>query len=449
MVTFDDIMVTKIEILFKINNIVSTMSCPICTENYNKTIHKEITCVSYECNFTCCKGCVKRYIMSKTENPHCMSCKVAWNREFMHNNFGNVFITKEYKHFRENIIYERELSLMPETQAFMEQESAKEAIKLNLSTQITELQHKLNELKNMLFRINNGQEIQTIQKSKFVRKCPNNTCNGFLSEDFHCSLCNTSACGKCREIVDKNDENVHMCDENILKTINLLEKDSKDCPSCGTTIFKIDGCNQIFCTSCHKAFDWKTLKIENGPIHNPHYFEWLRQNNESGIIPRTPGDVQCGRELSEPFIINFVRKLKAANVSALNARYFVNHMQNVQHIKYVEIPTYTYNRIDDNRDLRIKFLKNEITKDEFKKLLQRREKSIEKKTEFCNILDMYVNCFTDIIYKVREEIDNPTNSEINQNQIDVYKKELENLKLYANNNLKRICEIYNCKEIAI
>ena len=99
MVTFDDIMVTKIEILFKINNVVSialvissTMSCPICTENYNKTIHKEITCVSYECNFTCCKGCVKRYIMSKTENPHCMSCKVAWNREFMHNNFGNVFI---------------------------------------------------------------------------------------------------------------------------------------------------------------------------------------------------------------------------------------------------------------------------------------------------------------------------------------------------------------------
>ena len=42
-------------------------------------------------------------------------------------------------------------------------------------------------------------------------------------------------------------------------------------------ISKIDGCNQMWCTQCHVAFDWKTGAIQNS-VHNPHYFEWLRKN---------------------------------------------------------------------------------------------------------------------------------------------------------------------------
>ena len=48
-------------------------------------------------------------------------------------------------------------------------------------------------------------------------------------------------------------------------------KDSKPCPNCYIPIFKLSGCNQMFCTNCHVVFDWISLKIDKGPVHNQHF----------------------------------------------------------------------------------------------------------------------------------------------------------------------------------
>ena len=75
----------------------------------------------------------------------------------------------------------------------------------------------------------------------------------------------------------------------------MLAKDSKPCPKCQSLIFKINGCDQMWCTQCHTAFSWKTGKLEKN-IHNPHFYEWQRKNG-GGAAPRNPGDFECGREL--------------------------------------------------------------------------------------------------------------------------------------------------------
>jgi hypothetical protein len=425
------------------------MSCKICIEVFNKTSNKVIKCY---CGFECCKSCAQTYILSKNEKAHCMNCKVEWNHEFMYKNFDRLFIKNEYRHFRENILYEKELSLMPETQAFIKQEIEKTHKINDIYSQMKILRNEMITLQTTLNNIRNNE--YNTQKSKFIKKCPNNTCNGFLSTDFICSLCNTEVCETCREIKHKNtlipgvtDPNRgrdHVCDENILKTVHLLKNDCKECPSCSVTIFKIDGCDQMFCTSCHTAFDWKTSKIQTGNIHNPHYFEWLKQNNgDSGTPDPRQDTYPYTRELNDQFIINLIRKLRNTCTSVYEISFFVDEIQKAMHIKNVELQNFTINIVNNNRDLRVQFLKNEITKDEFKKSIRKREKKDEKNKEVYNVLNMYITCVTDIIYNIKENI-KKSNFDMN-----MFKYEIKCLKEYTNNHLKKISTVYNCKVFVI
>ena len=35
----------------------------------------------------------------------------------------------------------------------------------------------------------------------------------------------------------------------------------------------------MWCTKCNNAFSWSRGTIERGAIHNPHYFDWLFDDN--------------------------------------------------------------------------------------------------------------------------------------------------------------------------
>ena len=42
------------------------------------------------------------------------------------------------------------------------------------------------------------------------------------------------------------------------------------------------------------AFHWNTGVIDNGPVHNPHFYEYQKNADENGVAPRNPGDIVCG-----------------------------------------------------------------------------------------------------------------------------------------------------------
>jgi hypothetical protein len=46
----------------------------------------------------------------------------------------------------------------------------------------------------------------------------------------------------------------------------------------------VKNCDQMWCIECKTAFSWSKGTVEVGNIHNPHYFQWMRQN---GGMPRT------------------------------------------------------------------------------------------------------------------------------------------------------------------
>ena len=401
-------------------------TCNICVENYNKSFRTKVTC---KCGFEACRNCIKTYLVDvdQMNDAHCMSCKVQWDRQFLVDSFEKTFMIKTWKNHREKILYERELSMMPETQIYVEK--------------IIEIEKKENEkksikeeLQNLLIRLDNcDKEINKLKttsvdlssRREFIRHCPNGDCRGFLNITLKCNICEMWACGDCREVKGSTRNSEHVCKEEIIASVKQLEKDTKPCPKCASSIFKIDGCNQIWCYNCHTAFDWKTLKIETGTIHSPEYFDYLRRSGKE--IPRTEGDIPCGRELSNYFIS------RNSNIFTKKDMYII---RSVIHIREVDLRRFNPGNIEDrNRDIRIKYMMKEIDKDKLKILLQKREKEIQKKIEVSNLLKMYIQSITDIFYRFKEDYKNKNE----------YYNEIKNLVNYTNKYFEQISKSYNCK----
>jgi hypothetical protein len=255
--------------------------CNVCIESF-----PEKFLVKCGCDYECCIECAKAFLLDSISDPACMSCKAKWTRDFLTENFKKSFVNKEYKLYREQVLFDREVSKFQATQP-----EAEKFIK------IQKLTKELKELQT---------NAEPIERKKFVRKCPSEDCHGFLSSSLKCELCYCWACKHCRESKGIDNNKDHVCDPEIIKNVQFMEKDAKPCPKCSSMISKVSGCDQMFCVECHTSFSWKTLKIVTGNIHNPHYFELQRQ---TGHVPRNPLDILCGRIIDRDFIHSLKNKL--------------------------------------------------------------------------------------------------------------------------------------------
>lgn len=439
------------------------MICEICCENYNKTRHFKVCCPY--CEFEACRSCCETYLLNETI-PKCMKreCDKEWSRNFLRKNFTNKFLTSEYKKHMENLLFDKEKSLFPATQPLVEQKIMKEKLKKELK-EINELINALIiKKKELEYKINIGDfDTKEINKStsRFVRQCPADNCRGYLSSQWKCGICEKWTCPDCHEVKGSSRDCEHTCNPNNVETAKMLANDSKPCPKCQSLIFKIDGCDQMWCTQCHTAFSWKTGKLESN-IHNPHYYEWQRKNS-SGAAPRNPGDFECGRDLTHNTVNQIeilsrqhddLHKSKSKTVVSwitgrkeMQIKYEYNNniiclsnmITNMIHNNFIELPTFNVDFVIKNQDLRIKYLENVITEEEFKVKIQKNDKKHKKNIEVGQILQLANISFTDIIYRI---IDNLKTSSNGNHEINNYLKEIEELINYCNNILKDIAFTY-------
>ena len=242
-------------------------------------------------------------------------------------------------------------------------------------------------------------------KKEFIRKCPQNECNGFLSSRWHCGLCDTNVCNKCHMIKDT----YHMCDENDVASVALLNKDSTHCPNreCNVLIHIYEGCDQAWCVKCHTAFNWKTGKIEHGRIHNPEYFQYMRQN---GGMPREEDRCDWGELINYRPLYNALEKSKGRyiaehgeyewkvlNRNLLECFRMMNHVYYYERTKYID----TDNKELKKQSLRIKFLLGHIDEPEWLKRLITLEKISKRKSDYHDLCEMFAQCSSDIF---REQI---------------------------------------------
>ena len=277
--------------------------CPVCCEPFNNSTRRAITC--FACPSIACLQCLRRFILGLPGEAQCMGCKTKWDRGFMLGHFTLKFVKGEYKEHLEVYFLDREKALLPETQARITRE-----IKVGeLREERKKILEQLNKMDEKIREMATGQPTD-VEKKQFTRACPSSDCRGFLSTAWVCGLCSTHVCSKCHEIKDSKTVakggKPHTCLKENVETAALLAKDTKPCPKCASLIYKIDGCDQMWCVQCKTGFSWKSGRIEM-VVHNPHYYEWLRQQEGRGGTRRNPRDIPCGGLISLEQI-NFLLK---------------------------------------------------------------------------------------------------------------------------------------------
>jgi len=375
-------------------------------------------------------------------------CNKEWTRQFINSKFTNVFVTKKLKKRREEILFDIERSLLPVTQPLVERIIKTEYV----TNQMKEIRDKISalnlekyNLQTQLYRLNTT--TGPTERAEFVRACPDADCRGFLSTQWKCGLCEKWSCPDCHEVKGHHRDEPHECNPDVLATARLLSNDTKPCPNCRTGIFKIDGCDQMWCTQCHTAFNWRTGRIE-AQVHNPHYFEWLRRNGNA--VPRNPLDNPCQRDITHQ---NYTRinnilqnKFPYDFFSKPCTMYMEKLVRNIVHMRYVILPRYeVLNRERRNEHLRIQYMRNLIDQDKFKTTLQRNEKKFEKNREIRNVLDVLKTTVTDIILRFDAYLYSLAPGNVHFT-IEIL-EEIDPIVDYANNCLADISKVYSSKRL--
>jgi hypothetical protein len=110
-----------------------------------------------------------------------------------------------------------------------------------------------------------------------VIRCPSSQdCKGRVFKTTGgCSICQVSVCFECFEITHGPH---HVCDEAKKASVQAMMTSSLPCPLCFTPIQKSEGCDQMFCTICHHAFDYQShTTISRDLLHNPEFQEFLER----------------------------------------------------------------------------------------------------------------------------------------------------------------------------
>lgn len=442
--------------------------CDICVEEFNQTTRKRIECPS--CRLCVCAECVEQFCKTQQQDLieiNCMKCRRTWDYEFLVK-ISRGFVTRQ-KTRVEEVLVERERVKLPETQLYLEYDRA---IDTHVRGEINEVNNRLYKLTDKIHDlVENEDTIESMSlpeisnkyydltqdirrakrllcslnrhvenwkyglrmtytkyipealrdqgkspsstKNKCIHVCPcsNDGCNGFVmisENEVKCGTCFTKYCKDCNQPLTET----HECDPQNVASAREIAKSSKPCPSCAVRIQKIEGCDQMWCTQCKTAFSWITGNIEQNVVHNPHFFEWFANNNlNNNDEPINPDacDALLNRRPNQTHFMTHCSVLFGVDTDMY--RHFTELLRLSVHVQYMEINQH-FGRTDlerDHLDLRLRWLKKDITLKRLGQVLYKRHKETLVNVRRIQVFQVLITALNDIfhrlLYKCNNEVD--------------------------------------------
>lgn len=368
-----------------------------------------------------CLGCAKKCALAWASAPKCASCNKAFTPETIDAMFKKGFRRGPLRIAAIQNLQEQEMSLLPQTMlvlaaqqqqelwAKLYEELREEFSKTLLSPVLKPLDvPKVIQLQDALKATGLAGPVTKKARVETVRtaKCPKPECLGYIAMSGpgsgSCALCKTRVCKSCNSTFTDG----HECNPEDVASWTLIKESSKACPKCGTHIEKVSGCNQMWCTvaGCNTAFDWASERIINGPIHNPHYHEWLRGGGavvpDANLLCEVPRDIISTARIRDTYNLFLGFSTSASHIYNRMCQWLralpegIDGHYNLNENRFGDYTPESY------EDLRLLYLRGRITKKRWASQLSHRETTRMKHFRLLAIQRMFQSASADVFLKM-------------------------------------------------
>ena len=458
--------------------------CTCCVSRTSRIVE----CV--RCNYRACVKCISHFLTTQVVDAACMSCHTTYTPEWMVENFTQEFLRKVWPAHRKRILFELEKAMLPQTMPYLAEVRGLEqwrderdeverllneltAVKEALERKIARAEALLNGEARFRNQREEKNEEKNVEDERAPLACPVNECRGYLTDRGKCGVCEVECCRECREI--KRPDADHVCDPNTIATVKALQKECRRCPKCSVYIFRIDGCDQMWCVQCHTAFDWKTGRIVQGRVHNPHYFQYLREHapeqlqrdanaaNTANAAQGCHADrihqeaqlvlgrfaqhfpeqaVACVKKI-KPFVVGIRQQDLYISTMPSNLSYAFRLLTSVvDHLRDVLLDRVPH-QIDPNvnMDIRLKYLLGQIDQAELEKTVLRRQKNLEKQLQYREIVETFLQLYEEASVQLSRSLIHDRNPEV-ERLLDQFLSNVNQVRQFTNTALTKLDTVH-------
>jgi len=244
---------------------------------------------------------------------------------------------------------------------------------------------------------------------------------------------------------------VHTCKPEDVESVAEIRRHSRACPSCKSRIFRISGCDTMWCTRCNTGFNWRTgLVITDArDLHNPHYIDFVRNNpnfqytqQRGGAPENIPIDNPCDRLTLDTIHLPITTNVGMQTLHLHQAlrEAIQGFQQEMLHVRTYALRKFVRGNQYDEQEYALRYVTKRWSETRWRIMVEHHDRFRQTNQEFSDVLLTWLVVMNDLFahFLPPHRVD-----PLSVDDAETFLRQMRHISEYTNRTLSDLCQAYN------